>query len=199
MPKSRCIACISSRICAWMVTSSAVVGSSAIRSVGLLASAIAIIARWRMPPRELVRILVDARARRLGMPDPAQQLDSPAPAPPSCSCRGGRCSGSTPGRRSCSTGFRRGHRVLEDHRDVLAAHVSAAASRSSGQVPRRRRRPAASPRRRRSCRADSGISPRIESDSTVLPRSRLADDAQRLAGIDSKETSLTAFTWPPGW
>ena len=39
-----------SRICAWIVTSSAVVGSSAISSFGLHASAIAIIARWRMPP-----------------------------------------------------------------------------------------------------------------------------------------------------
>ena len=41
---------ISSRICAWTVTSSAVVGSSAISSFGSLASAMAIIARWRMPP-----------------------------------------------------------------------------------------------------------------------------------------------------
>ena len=39
-----------SRICAWIVTSSAVVGSSAIRSLGSQASAMAIIARWRMPP-----------------------------------------------------------------------------------------------------------------------------------------------------
>ena len=39
-----------SRICAWMVTSSAVVGSSAMISFGLQASAIAIITRWRMPP-----------------------------------------------------------------------------------------------------------------------------------------------------
>ena len=37
-------------ICAWMVTSSAVVGSSAIKSFGLQASASAIIARCRMPP-----------------------------------------------------------------------------------------------------------------------------------------------------
>jgi hypothetical protein len=35
---------------AWIVTSSAVVGSSAISSFGLQASAIAIITRWRMPP-----------------------------------------------------------------------------------------------------------------------------------------------------
>src|SRR5487761_1302001 len=41
---------ISSRICFWMVTSSAVVGSSAISSFGSQASAIAIITRCRMPP-----------------------------------------------------------------------------------------------------------------------------------------------------
>ena len=41
---------ISSRICAWMVTSSAVVGSSAMISLGSQASAIAIMMRWRMPP-----------------------------------------------------------------------------------------------------------------------------------------------------
>src|SRR5574337_248688 len=40
----------SSRIWAWIVTSSAVVGSSAISSLGLHASAIAIITRWRIPP-----------------------------------------------------------------------------------------------------------------------------------------------------
>ena len=40
----------SSRICAWMVTSSAVVGSSAIRMSGSLASAMAIITRCRWPP-----------------------------------------------------------------------------------------------------------------------------------------------------
>ena len=41
---------MSFRICAWVVTSSAVVGSSAISRSGLLMSAIAIITRWRMPP-----------------------------------------------------------------------------------------------------------------------------------------------------
>ena len=40
----------SSRICAWIVTSSAVVGSSAISTFGLQASAMAIITRCRMPP-----------------------------------------------------------------------------------------------------------------------------------------------------
>ncbi|MCC2665246.1 MAG: hypothetical protein K0S35_3168 [Geminicoccaceae bacterium] len=41
---------MSCRICAWMVTSSAVVGSSAISSAGSQTSAMAIIARWRRPP-----------------------------------------------------------------------------------------------------------------------------------------------------
>src|SRR5215469_9876298 len=40
----------SSRICFWIVTSSAVVGSSAMSSFGSQASAIAIITRWRIPP-----------------------------------------------------------------------------------------------------------------------------------------------------
>ena len=50
-------ACVSSRaarststICAWIVTSRAVVGSSAMRTPGSFAIAIAIIARCRMPP-----------------------------------------------------------------------------------------------------------------------------------------------------
>ena len=47
---SRCSRSIRSMIWAWTVTSSAVVGSSAMSSFGLSASAIAIIARWRMPP-----------------------------------------------------------------------------------------------------------------------------------------------------
>ena len=42
---------ISSRICAWIVTSSAVVGSSAISTFGSHESAIAIITRWRIPCR----------------------------------------------------------------------------------------------------------------------------------------------------
>jgi hypothetical protein len=39
-----------SRICAWTITSSAVVGSSASRILGWQASAMAIDARCRMPP-----------------------------------------------------------------------------------------------------------------------------------------------------
>ena len=50
MPSSFSRDFIRSRICAWIVTSSAVVGSSAIRISGSHASAMAIMTRWRMPP-----------------------------------------------------------------------------------------------------------------------------------------------------
>ena len=50
VPRSRCSSRSRSKICACTVTSSAVVGSSAIRMSGRQASAIAIITRWRMPP-----------------------------------------------------------------------------------------------------------------------------------------------------
>ena len=40
----------SAMICTWIVTSSAVVGSSAISSRGEQAIAIAVTTRWRMPP-----------------------------------------------------------------------------------------------------------------------------------------------------
>ena len=50
LPNSSWRRFIRSRICACVVTSSAVVGSSAISRSGLLTSAIAIITRWRIPP-----------------------------------------------------------------------------------------------------------------------------------------------------
>ena len=50
IPNSRCSERRRLRICPWIVTSSAVVGSSAIRRLGPQISARAIIARCRMPP-----------------------------------------------------------------------------------------------------------------------------------------------------
>ncbi len=49
-PDASFAAVSTSSTCAWIVTSSAVVGSSAMRSLGPLAIAIATIARCRMPP-----------------------------------------------------------------------------------------------------------------------------------------------------
>jgi hypothetical protein len=50
VPLSRASRCISCRICPWIVTSSAVVGSSAMSTSGLFTSAMAMATRWRIPP-----------------------------------------------------------------------------------------------------------------------------------------------------
>ncbi len=66
---------MTSRICAWMVTSSAVVGSSAISRSGSVESAIAIITRWRMPPDSWCGY---SRARRLASGIPTTRSISTA-------------------------------------------------------------------------------------------------------------------------
>ncbi len=67
VPVSRTSSASSPRICAWMVTSSAVVGSSAMSSRGRQASAIAISARCRMPPDSWWGY-ASSRRRGSGMP-----------------------------------------------------------------------------------------------------------------------------------
>jgi len=52
MPSWSCSSLRRSRIWAWIVTSRAVVGSSAMRSFGRQASAMAIMTRWRIPPEK---------------------------------------------------------------------------------------------------------------------------------------------------
>ena len=61
---------------AWIVTSSAVVGSSAIRIFGSHASAIAIITRWRIPPESWCGYS-STRATRVGDVHEVEQLDRP--------------------------------------------------------------------------------------------------------------------------
>ena len=56
-----------------MVTSSAVVGSSAIRSSGFVDSAIAIMTRWRIPPESSCGYCL---ARRLGSEIPTRRKTS---------------------------------------------------------------------------------------------------------------------------
>ena len=73
---------MTSRICACTVTSSAVVGSSAISTSGSLAIAMAIIARWRMPPENSCGYCL-ARVLGLRDADEVEQLDR-AVAWPAC-------------------------------------------------------------------------------------------------------------------
>ena len=123
----------SSRICAWIVTSSAVVGSSAMSSSGLHASAMAIITRWRMPPRELVRVRVHALLGR-GDAHLAQHLHRALPRllPIEALVQPDRLADLLAHRVD---GVERRHRLLEDHRDLVAADAAHLRLGERQQVP----------------------------------------------------------------
>ncbi len=110
-----------SRTWAWIVTSSAVVGSSAMITSGSLAIAIAIITRWRMPPENSCG-KASARSAACGMPTSVEQLDAPLarrlPRDVVVDADGlGELVADRVDRRE------RRQRVLEDHRDALAADL----------------------------------------------------------------------------
>ena len=78
----------------------------------------------------------------------------------------------------------RGHRLLEDHRDLVAAdgaHLALVDSVSRSRPSKRIEPPAIRP-------AASGSRRRIDSAVTLLPQPRLADDAQRLARAARRRT-----------
>ncbi len=111
----------SARICAWIVTSSAVVGSSAMSSRGRQASAIAISARCRIPPESWCGYSL---SRRLGSGMPTD-LSSPSastlaalPLHPAVPLQ--HLGDLQPDR---DHRVQRGERVLEDHAHVAAAAV----------------------------------------------------------------------------
>ena len=131
MRRADCISRISASICACVVTSSAVVGSSAIRMSGSSVSAIAIIARWRWPPETWCGYASNMRAARADAPQRA--------------CRGR--AGAVP--RAVSPvdldrlldlaaerehRVQRRHRFLEDHRDAAAAQLAQSRRRRREQV-----------------------------------------------------------------
>ena len=72
MPVSRLSFWTSNRIWLWIVTSSAVVGSSAMIRSGLFRRAVAIATRWRMPPENSCGYCF-SRASRRGNADPGQR------------------------------------------------------------------------------------------------------------------------------
>ena len=122
MPSSRCSSLMSARICAWIVTSSAVVGSSAIRSCGRQASAIAIITRWRMPPERLCGKSF-ARDAAAGMRTRSSiRTASASAAAPSFSPWIDQHFGDLGADRRERVEAR--HRLLEHHADLAAAHLA---------------------------------------------------------------------------
>ena len=159
-----------------MVTSSAVVGSSAISRAGSLARAVAITTRCCIPPREAVRRVAVALARRPGIP--TSRSSSIGPLPGLARRLTGRCARIVSATCSPTDERRveRRARVLEDHRDPVAAQPPRTASpcsvgRSSPAKRDRARGPGAAPGRR----------PITRQRQRRLAAARLADEAEDLA------------------
>ena len=145
-----------SRICAWMVTSSAVVGSSAISSFGLQAMRHRDHHALAHAAGELVREGVAARRSGSGMPTCSQQLDDARAALGASEPRM-RLQRLADLEADGEARVERRHRLLEDHRDVLAddAGGARAALIDSRSRPSKRMRSA----RDRSRSAAAGPSP----------------------------------------
>ena len=111
-----------------MVTSSAVVGSSAMSSSGSLASAMAIITRWRWPPEaDADRRRAAARGRRMPTLLAARAR---ARAPRALACRDGSSTSATWRSIVCS-GLSEVIGSWKTMRDVVAAHLAQRGSRSA--------------------------------------------------------------------
>ena len=125
MPRWRCSRCSRSRIWRCTVTSSAVVGSSAISSLGSQAMAMAIATRWRMPPDISCGYW---RARRSGSGMPTSASSSTARL-----CGGGAVEAAVELQALADLladlhhRIERGHRILEDDADVAAEQRRATA------------------------------------------------------------------------
>ena len=163
-------ACVSSRaafrtstICAWIVTSSAVVGSSATSTLGLFAIAIAIIARWRMPPENSCGYW-STRRSAYGTPTTSSSSTVRLPAGVLAHARVVRHHRLGDLVADRQHRVQRRHRVLEDHRHVAAADLAELLLRQLQQVlaledrlalrdPGRRRQPEDRTASRRSCRS----------------------------------------------
>ena len=179
-----------SRMPAWMVTSSAVVGSSAISTFGSQATAIAIITRWRMPPDSWCGYSSIRRARRRD-PDELEQLDARGRAPPCGDSPRWRRSTSPICRPTVNDRVQRGHRLLEDERDLAAAH---AAQRSlvggrAGRGPSKRDRAADSA-------PSAGSSPSIDIAVTLLPQPDSPTIAEHLAGVERERHAVDGVHGP---
>ena len=122
VPRSRHSRFRSAMICAWMETSSAVVGSSAISSVGLRTQRQRQHHALAHAARELVRVAVDARPRALdaGL---LQQRDRPLPrrALRNVGVRADRFDDLV---ADAIERVEAGERVLEHHADAPAAHLA---------------------------------------------------------------------------
>ena len=182
MASSRCSSASRCRICAWMVTSSAVVGSSARISEGEHISAMAIMTRWRKPPESwwgyclsrLAAAVMPTRSSRCTARSRASLARGPAMAQQRLLELVADGVG----------GVERGHRLLEDHGHAVAADVGHGALAGAREVAALELQPRRRPQGAWRQQVHDG------ERRQRLAAARLADDAQRLAAIDVKRHAL---------
>ena len=172
-----------SRTWAWIVTSRAVVGSSAIISFGSSARAIAIITRWRIPPENCGGSSC-RRVSGFGIPTIASSSIARVRASAAVDLLVG------PDRLDhlLLDGEHRvqaRHRVLEDHRDVPPAELAHVVLRQGHEVEavEQDRPPSIRP-------AGFGQQPHDREVRHALAAARLADEAERLARLELERDAV---------
>ncbi len=179
---------IRSRICAWIVTSSAVVGSSAISTCGLQASAIAIITRWRMPPESWCGYWSrQRRASAMRTRSSISRARSRAACHGSLKCR-------TTLSAICVPMVSTGLRLVIGSWKIIAIRLPRSARMSSFDnavisSPAKRIEPSIRP-------VSGAISRRIDSAVTDLPQPDSPTMPSVSRGLRSNETPSTARTIP---
>ena len=174
-----------SRIWACTVTSSPVVGSSAMSSRGAQARAMAIITRWRMPPDSWKGYLGSAPRGRGCRPRRRESAVSLASALSSLQVE---LSDSVIWLPIRFTGLSDGHRVLEDHGDVRAPELAQlVVGRVEDLVAGEADRPGLDD-------VPQGEQAHDRAGQHGLARPRLADDAEGLALLEASATRRR----PPG-
>ena len=142
------------------------------------------------PARELVRVLVDPALPGSGMW--TRSSSSIARASRVAPARGSRCLRSDLADllADAQHGVERGHRLLEDERDLAAAHRcgGASAARAGGRRPRSALLPVTV--------AVAGSSPRIESAVTLLPQPDSPTMPSTSRGASVSDIRSTACTVP---
>ena len=173
-----------------MVTSSAVVGSSAISSFGRQAIAMAIITRWLMPPESWCG---KAERRRSGSEMPTSRSSSIERSRRARAVEAEmRLQRLADLEADGEAGIEAGDRLLEDHRDVLADHLPAAARREREQVLAGEGQAVGGHRRGLRQEAHDG------QHRHRLAGAGFADDRHHVAGIDVEVDAVHRLERPRG-
>ena len=178
---------MSSRICAWIVTSSAVVGSSAISSARLAGERHRDHHALAHAARQLVRVLVDARLGARGCRPCASISIAMRARLAAASCPWWSRTRLDDLVADREDRVQRRHRLLEDHRDLVAADRAASrdsAKRERGHVAARDRIcPPAD-----DAPGGDGDEPHDRERGDALAAARLADDARASRRARSRRT-----------